>query len=93
VVLLVISAIVYCREKLAEFETNKRTFGTLFKRIALPILFGVLCTAWMVTIASFIYGMIVDVKLGLKILGFGAAGVFGIVLVLIFGVVYLYVDA
>ena len=43
-VLLVVSAIVYCREKLAKLETNAPRFGTLFKRIALPILFGVLCS-------------------------------------------------
>jgi hypothetical protein len=88
-VLLVVSAIVYCREKLAKLETNKPGLGTLFKRMALLIFFGVFCTAWMVTIASFIYGMIVDVKLGLKILGFGAAGVLGVVLVLTFGIFYL----
>jgi hypothetical protein len=93
VLLLVVSAILYCREKLAKYETNLPRHGTLLKRIVLIIFFWVLCTAWMVTIASFLCGMIVDVKLGLKILGFGAAGVFGIVLLLVFGVVYLSIGS
>jgi hypothetical protein len=77
VVLVFLSVLLYCREKLAKFEIN-HPFGPFLKRMALFLFFVFFVAAWMLAIASFLYGMIVDVKLGLKILGFGAVGVSGL---------------
>jgi hypothetical protein len=76
VVLLFLSAVLYGKEELAKFESNHTVIASLLKRISLFFFFVLLVAIWLLTVASFIYGMIVDVKLGLRILGFGAAGVF-----------------
>lgn len=84
-VLFVITFLHFCRERLAKFEVN-HMFGTIVSRVTTFTFFVLLGISWMITMASFLYGMLADVKVGLKILGFGAACVLGISLVFIFGV-------
>jgi hypothetical protein len=55
-----LSVITYCREKLARFETHR----PFLKQIALVGIFGVFGIGWVITMASFIYGMTVDARVG-----------------------------
>jgi hypothetical protein len=64
------------------FTTLEVAHPKLYKRIGKPIflivVYTVLFTFWALLMASFLYGMIKDVILGLKILGFGSAALLGI---------------
>jgi hypothetical protein len=78
-VFLGLKVFVWSKEYFTTLEVSHPNFYRKFgKPVSLFVLYAVLLTFWALLMASFLYGMIKDVILGLKILGFGSAALFGI---------------
>jgi hypothetical protein len=95
-VFLGLKVFVWSKEIFTTLEVSHPNFYRKFgKPVSLFVLYTVLLTFWAILMASFLYGMIKDVTIGLKILGFGSAALFGILSItsgLLLGIV-LYMEA